>query len=79
MNRIAILEGYTAPFGAYRRKRRKASTKRRGKRKSGQQSKMGKCARKCSKGRKSYKVCMRKCLKGPKVRRRSSVKRRRRC
>lgn len=65
MNRIAILEGYTAPFGAYRKrkKRRTTTRRRRATRKTRQQSKMGKCARKCKGGRRSYRVCMRKCLR----------------
>lgn len=59
MNRIAILEGYTAPFGAYRKRRRKGrKTTRRGK-----TPKVARCARKC-KGRTKgkFKKCVRRCM-----------------
>lgn len=60
MNRVVIQEGYSLPFDAYRRKKRRKA--RRG---GSQQNKMKTCAGKWRRSGKrgSYRAFMRKCLK----------------
>jgi hypothetical protein len=77
-NRIAILEGYTSPFGGFSgysgygvAPKRKAATKGRKKvAKTKQQKRMGVCSRKCrGKGAKRA-GCLSKCLRGGKRKKR---------